>query len=129
MEILIVPNKPYMITTNLDVMDGIVNGALGSLKLCERRLVVLMRWRLILIPGLSGRDGSYVALFPVRYTPRRDQGYERALYYLLIQMLRAVKKTYKNVSSAIDTAGPIVDPTTLWPGRKVRGALFTATQT
>lgn len=40
MEILIVPNKPYMITTNIDVVDGLVNGAVGSLKLCERGVVV-----------------------------------------------------------------------------------------
>lgn len=35
-EILIVPNKPYMITTNIDVIDELVNGAVGTLKLCER---------------------------------------------------------------------------------------------
>ncbi|KAH7959585.1 hypothetical protein HPB49_012167 [Dermacentor silvarum] len=35
-EILIVPSKPYMITTNIDVIDGLVNGAVGTLKVCER---------------------------------------------------------------------------------------------
>lgn len=35
-EILIVLSKPYMITTNIDVIDGLVNGAVGILKVCER---------------------------------------------------------------------------------------------
>nr|XP_037273302.1 ATP-dependent DNA helicase PIF1-like [Rhipicephalus microplus] len=35
-EILIVLGKPYMITTNIDVIDGLVNGAVGILKVCER---------------------------------------------------------------------------------------------
>lgn len=29
-EILLVPGKPYMITANIDVMDGLVNGAVGK---------------------------------------------------------------------------------------------------
>ncbi|XP_077560592.1 uncharacterized protein LOC144175385 [Haemaphysalis longicornis] len=36
-EILLVPGKPYMITANIDVIDGFVNRAVGTLKLCERR--------------------------------------------------------------------------------------------
>lgn len=35
-EILIVIDKPYMITTNIDVLDGLVNGAVGILKACEK---------------------------------------------------------------------------------------------
>ncbi|KAH6924073.1 hypothetical protein HPB50_011176 [Hyalomma asiaticum] len=35
-EILIVLDKPYMITTNIDVLDGLVNGAVGTLKVCEK---------------------------------------------------------------------------------------------
>lgn len=41
-EILLVPGKPYIITTKIDVIDGLVNGAVGMLKLCER--------------GVSGQD-------------------------------------------------------------------------
>ncbi|KAH7959857.1 hypothetical protein HPB49_014415 [Dermacentor silvarum] len=36
-EILLVVGKPYMITSNIDVVDGLVNGAVGTLKLCERQ--------------------------------------------------------------------------------------------
>ncbi|KAH7940839.1 hypothetical protein HPB49_006591 [Dermacentor silvarum] len=35
-QILLVVDKPYMITANIDVIDGLVNGAVGTLKLCER---------------------------------------------------------------------------------------------
>ncbi|XP_037576390.1 ATP-dependent DNA helicase PIF1-like [Dermacentor silvarum] len=35
-EILVVIGKPYMITTNIDVIDGLVNGAVGILKVCEK---------------------------------------------------------------------------------------------
>ncbi|KAM7297585.1 uncharacterized protein ISCGN_022736 [Ixodes scapularis] len=36
-EILLVVGKPYMITSNIAVVDGLVNGAVGTLKLCERQ--------------------------------------------------------------------------------------------
>lgn len=35
-EITVVIGKPYMITTNIDVVDGLVNGAVGILVACER---------------------------------------------------------------------------------------------
>lgn len=35
-EITVVIGKPYMISTNIDVVDGLVNGAVGILVACER---------------------------------------------------------------------------------------------
>ncbi|XP_077528146.1 uncharacterized protein LOC144139758 [Haemaphysalis longicornis] len=34
-EVLVVIGKPYMITSNIDVVDGLVNGAIGVLRMCE----------------------------------------------------------------------------------------------
>ncbi|KAM7307564.1 hypothetical protein ISCGN_011200 [Ixodes scapularis] len=36
-EILLVVGKPYMITSNIDVVDGLGNGTAGTLKLCNRQ--------------------------------------------------------------------------------------------
>ncbi|XP_037572123.1 ATP-dependent DNA helicase PIF1 [Dermacentor silvarum] len=34
-EVLLVVDKPFMLTVNVDVVDGLVNGAVGTLRLCE----------------------------------------------------------------------------------------------
>lgn len=34
-EVLVVIGKPYMITSNIDAVDGLVNGAIGVLRMCE----------------------------------------------------------------------------------------------
>ncbi|XP_037568189.2 uncharacterized protein LOC119449071 [Dermacentor silvarum] len=34
-EVLVVIGKPYRITSNIDVVDGLVNGAVGVLRMCE----------------------------------------------------------------------------------------------